>query len=174
MAGYGHYRNSQASMNNWEPAYNAQFEISFTPPAGIADWDITLENVKKVGGLKTNFMPELVTQTFKGATRSYVGGAVPQQTNDITLDFELNLNDSNSLYVYKALRAWSDLIYDPLTGKFGMKKDYIGGPIIISQFNKDGDIFQKSKELWCNRKQNNFYSDGLIFTSSFMRLILTL
>ena len=39
--------------------------------------------------------------------------------------------------------------------------------ILIKKYsfsNKDGDIFQKSKELWCNRKQNNFYSDGLIFT----------
>ena len=143
MAGYGHYKNSQASINNWAPAYNAQFNISFTPPPGISDWDITLENVIKVTEVKTNFMPEMVTQKYKGATRSYPGGAVPDQATDITIDFELNVNESNSLYVYKALRKWSDMIYDPLTAKFGMKKDFVGGPFIITQFNKDGSIFRQ-------------------------------
>ena len=143
MSGYGHYKNSKASMNNWSPAYTAQFEISFTPPAGISDWDITLENVKKIGGIDTNFLPEPVEQKYKGAIRSFVGGGVPEQKTDITIDFELNLDDSNSLYVYKALRKWSDLAYDPLTGKFGMKKDYIGGPLIISFFNKEGDIYRQ-------------------------------
>ena len=62
---------------------------------------------------------------------------------DIQLDFEVNLDDSNSAYVYKALRKWCDLIYDPLTGRMGLKKDYTGGPLIINYFNKNGDIFRQ-------------------------------
>lgn len=143
MAGLPHYRNSKASMNNYEPVYTAQFEISLTPPSGIGDWPLVLENVTNVTGINTNFLPDTETQTFKGATRTHAGGAVPDQSLEVGISFELNLNDSNSMYVYKALRAWTDLIYDPLTGRFGLKKDYIGGPLIVSQFNKKGDIFRQ-------------------------------
>ena len=143
MAGYAHYRNSIASMGNMEPVYTAQYEVSITPPAGISDWSLTLENVTNVSGVNTNFLPEPQKQYYKGAARTHAGGAVPEQTVDISLSFELNLNESNSMYVYKALRAWTDLVYDPLTGKFGLKKDYIGGPMIISQFNKKGEIFRQ-------------------------------
>ena len=39
--------------------------------------------------------------------------------------------------------------------------------ILIKKYafsNAPGDIFKKSKELWCSRQENNFYSDGLIYT----------
>jgi hypothetical protein len=143
MAGYPHYRNSVASMNNFEPVYTAQYEVSITPPAGISDWSLTLEGITNVTGVTTNYLPETQQQKYKGATRTHAGGAVPDQATEISLSFELNLNDSNSMYTYKALRAWTDLVYDPLTGKFGLKKDYIGGPMIVSQFNKNGDIFRQ-------------------------------
>lgn len=144
MAGYPHYKNSKTSMNNFEPAYVAQFEVSLTPPAGISDWELTLENLKSIKGIDINKLPELdATQKYKGAIRTHAGGAVPDQTVEISLDFDLNLNDSNSLFVYKSLRAWTDRVYNPLTGTFGLKKDYIGGPLIISQFNKKGAIYRQ-------------------------------
>lgn len=144
MAGAPHYRNSKISMGNNDPVYTAQFEVSLTPPAGISNWDLVLESVKKIGGLDVNKMPEVdKSQKYKGATRSQMGGAVPEQSIDLTIDFELNLDDANSMFTYKALRAWCDLVYNPLTGKFGLKRDYIGGPLIISQFNKDYQIFRQ-------------------------------
>jgi hypothetical protein len=53
------------------------------------------------------------------------------------------------MYVYKALRQWTDLIYDPLTGRMGLKRDYVGGPMIINFFNKNGDIFRQVKYPIC-------------------------
>jgi hypothetical protein len=61
------------------------------------------------------------------------------------LDFEVNLNDANSAYVYKTLKNWCNLILDPTTGAMGVKKDYVGGPMIISAYNKKGDIYRQWK-----------------------------
>lgn len=145
MAGLPHYRNSQAAMQKFEPVYNAQFEILLTPPAAVTGWTLVMENVLKVGGIEVNKLPGVVEQQYKSAKRSFAGGMVDDTTIDITLDFEVNLDDSNSAYVYKALRKWCDLIYDPLTGRMGLKRDYTGGPLIINYFNKNGDIFRQVK-----------------------------
>ena len=145
MAGLPHYRNSQAAMQKFEPLYDAQFEILLTPPAAVTGWTLVMENVLKVDGIETNKLPDVVEQKYKSAVRTFAGGMVTNAVLDIKIDFEVNLDDSNSAYVYKALRKWCDLIYDPLTGKMGLKKDYTGGPMIINYFNKAGDIYRQVK-----------------------------
>lgn len=149
MAGLPHYRNSKAAMNKFEPVYIAQFEITLQPPPAVSDWQLVMEQVLKVGGVEVNKQPGVVEQKYKSAKRSFAGGMVDDTTIDVTLDFEVNLNDANSMYVYKALRKWCDLIYDPLTGRMGLKKDYTGGPMIINYFNKNGDIFRQIKVPTC-------------------------
>ena len=59
-----------------------------------------------------------------------------------SIDFEVNLNEQNSMIVYKIMRQWADLIYNPLTGAMGLKKDYVGS-IVVSIFNKQGDVFRR-------------------------------
>jgi hypothetical protein len=44
--------------------------------------------------------------------------------------------------LYKILRQWSDLIYNPLTGAMGLKRDYVGS-MVVSIFNKQGDVFRR-------------------------------
>ena len=149
MAGLPHYRNSKAAMNKFEPVYNAQFEVTLQPPPAVSDWSLVMENVLKVDGVDVNRLPEIVEQKYKSAKRSFAGGMVDNTTVDIALDFEVNLNEANSMYVYKALRKWCDLIYDPLTGRMGLKRDYTGGPMIINYFNKNGDIFRQLKFPVC-------------------------
>jgi hypothetical protein len=46
------------------------------------------------------------------------------------------------MYVFKTLRQWTDLIYNPLTGAMGVKTDYTG-TMVISIFNKQGDVFRR-------------------------------
>lgn len=145
MAGLPHFRNSQAAMNKFEPVYLSQFEVLLTPPPSVGGWDLCMEQVGKVSGLEVNKQPAAITQKYKSATRSFAGGSVDDTSITVSLDFEVNLDDSNSMYVYKALRKWCDLIYDPLTGRMGLKRDYCGGPMIINQFNKNGDIFRQLK-----------------------------
>jgi hypothetical protein len=149
MAGLPHYRNSRAAMNKFEPVYNAQFEITLQPPPAVSDWSLVMEQVLKVEGVEVNKQPGVVEQKYKSAKRSFAGGMVDETTIDVKIDFEVNLNEANSMYVYKALRRWCDLIYDPLTGRMGLKKDYTGGPMIINYFNKNGDIFRQIKIPTC-------------------------
>jgi hypothetical protein len=143
MAGLPHYRNSQAAMAKYEPLYLAQFEVLLTPPPAVGGWNLVMEQVLKVDGLDVNKLPEVIEQKYKSAKRSFAGGMNDDTTVDVTLDFEVNLDDSNSAYVYKALRQWCDLVYDPLTGRMGLKRDYTGGPMIINFFNKAGDIYRQ-------------------------------
>lgn len=149
MAGLPHYRNSKASMNKFEPVYLSQFEIQLTPPPAVAGWNLVMESVLRVSGVQTNALPAVIEQKYKSAKRSFAGGMNDATTNDVAIDFEVNLDDSNSMYVYKALRKWCDLIFDPLTGRMGLKKDYTGGPMIINYFNKNGDIFRQVKYPVC-------------------------
>lgn len=149
MAGLPHYTSSKAAVNKYEPIYTNQFEVVITPPASIVppqgnpnNGNILLEHVKSVEGLGVDQNPGEITQQYKNAKR-YYSGAKPGQTGfDLTINFEVNLDENNSMYVFKTMRQWADLIYNPLTGALGLKKDYTG-TIVISVFNKAGDVFRR-------------------------------
>jgi len=144
MAGLPHYKNSIAAQKLWDPVFFAYFDVMITPPSGVSDWPLVMNNILKIEGLMGNAHElNMQQQKYKGANRSFVGGVVPDNSHELTLSFEVNLNDSNSMYVYKAIRQWSDLAFNPLTGKWGMKRDYHGGPLVVTQFNANGDIFRQ-------------------------------
>ena len=146
--GLSHYKNSKASMKNFEPVFLNSFEVTLVPPTGIDagtgnnGQNLLLEHVKKVSGLELDKNPGTVDQYYKFAKRRYAGAKPESTTLDITIDFEVNLSDANSMYTFKTLRQWSDLIYNPMTGAMGLKNDYVGSGL-ITIFNKAGDIFRK-------------------------------
>jgi len=139
-----HYREDQTSKKNkhFEPVQANLFEVSILPPDGVAGSDLLLQHINSIGGLESlNREVAAVEQKYKFATRSYAG--MPDGTaHDITVNFSLNLNDSNQAYVYKTLREWYRKQYNPETGEMGLKKDYVG-TIVVVQFNRSGDIFRK-------------------------------
>lgn len=152
--GLPHYRNSRASVEMYEPVYLNLFtvELSLPPALGATNetTNLLLENVMKVGGLQTNKMPAAVTQTYKFANRSFVGGKPDNTYIDISLDFEVNLqrtnsNDQPSAYVLKTLRKWCDLAYDPLTGRMGLKTDYTAPYMIVTVYDKANQPFWQWK-----------------------------
>ena len=149
MAGLPHYSSSKASVNKFEPVFLNQFEVTISPPVGVISvagnpnsGNILLEQVTNISGLQVDQNAGEITQQYKFAKR-YYAGAAPQRTGlDVSISFEVNLDSDNSMYVFKILRQWSDLIYNPITGAMGLKKDYTGN-ILINVFNKQGDIFRK-------------------------------
>jgi|694.fasta_scaffold92546_2 hypothetical protein len=146
MAKLPHYRNSTAAMKNYEPVYLNLFEITIQPPNGLANWNTALlmEQVIKVSGLDVDKTPPAgVQQTYKGWTRSYANAKLDQTFVDIAIDFEVNLDDTNSMYMYRGLKAWCSKIFDPLTGAQSLKADYAGGPMVVSIYNRQGDIFRQ-------------------------------
>ena len=142
MAGLPHYSSSQASINKFEPVFLNQFEVLITPPAAVAGGELLLEHVRAIGGFALDKTPAPIEQKYKFAKRNYAGAKPNNTFMDLSVDFNVNLNDSNSMYVFKTLRQWTDLIYNPLTGAQGLKIDYTG-TIVISIFNKQGDVFRR-------------------------------
>ena len=136
-----HYTQARASSQRFEPIQPNLFEVTVFSPLGD-DTGLILEQVKTIGGLN-NLNPSIdaVAQKYKFADRSYA--SMPGQTFvDLTLNFTLNLNEANENYIYNTFRNWYKLIYDPLTGEMGLKKDYVGSMIVV-QYNRAGDIFRK-------------------------------
>jgi hypothetical protein len=142
MAGLPHWDNSQAARNYYEPIFQNQFECIITPPAVITDnVDILVEQVISIDGLPEFFTPGTTTQGFKFAERAFAKATPETTLAHLSITFEVNLNESNNMYVYNTLRGWSDLIYDPANGRQGLKKDYVG-EIYIAVFDKAGSIFR--------------------------------
>jgi hypothetical protein len=156
MAGLPHFTNSRAAINNFEPVYLNQFEVIINPPPGIPDSSTTFkgetiltQQVKSITGLAVDILPAAnVEQNYKFATRRYAGGEPSTSDMTLSMEFEVNLNDANSMATYKILRQWSDLIYNPLTGAMGLKTDYVGS-MVISIFNKRGDVFRRIRIPSC-------------------------
>jgi hypothetical protein len=142
MAGLPHYQNSLYSINKYEPVYLNQFEVTVIPPPAVAGGQILLEQVVNVTGLDVDKNPGFVFQKYKFAKRNYAGGKPDKTSLDLGVRFTVNLDDANSMYVFKTLRQWTDLIYNPLTGAMGIKQDYTG-TIVISIFNKNGNVFRR-------------------------------
>lgn len=142
---FSHYSNFRSSVRNYEPIFNNLFEVIITPPSRISQSpNIALlsEQIKKVVGLPELTPSPVVKQYAKFSSRSYAD-ARPEKTDaQISIDFELNLNEENDNFVYNIYRGWADLIYNPMTGKQGMKKDYVG-ELYIAQHNRDLDIFRE-------------------------------
>lgn len=152
--GLPHYRNSRASMENYEPVYKNLFTVELTLPAAVGatseEVNLLLEEVSAIHGLDTHKMPGVVEQQYKFATRSYAASKPSNTTLDLTIDFQVNLqsttgNAQPSPYAAKTLRKWCDLVYDPLTGRMGLKEDYIAPSGIITLYNKANQPFWQWK-----------------------------
>lgn len=145
LNGLSHFRNSRISMNNWEPIYLNLWTVEIQLPASIgADAETTnllLEGVQKVGGLNTSKAIGAMSQKYKSSDRSFAGSGPENTYLDVTLDFDVNIMRSSdgttpTLTQVKTLRKWTDLIYDPLTGRMGLKQDYVAPQVNITLHDK--------------------------------------
>ena len=138
-----HYSQDQTSKKgkNFEPVLNNMFEVTILPPDGVEGSGMLTQHVNTIGGLELHKeLPEIV-QKYKWSERKY-SGTPEASTLEVTIQFSLNLNDANQMYLYKTIRDWYRLQYNPETGEVGLKKDYVGTMVIV-QFNRAGDIYRK-------------------------------
>lgn len=143
LNGLSHFTTSRTSRSLDEPIYKNLFTVEIQLPAAVgADNESTnllLEGVQKVSGLDTARVPGVVLQHYKSSDRSFAGSAPDQTFIDVKFDFEINVQrDSNgpSLTQLKQLRRWTDLVYDPLTGRMGLKSEYVAPQINITLHDK--------------------------------------
>ena len=156
MAGLPHFKNSTAGPARYEPVYLNQFEVIIVAPPAVSSklgftQNLTLEHVKKVGPLPEltgNAGGAIITQKYKFAERAFAAAKPASTLHKFTIEFELNLNNTNDNYIYNAFRAWADLIYNPMTGQQGLKVDYAGtaadaASVQVTMFNRTGAIFRE-------------------------------
>ena len=149
LSGLPHFRTSRVSMNMWEPVYLNLFTMTVQLPDALkndVDTDLFLEGIQNVGGLNTNKVPAAgATQHYKFAERRFANSGPDNTTIDVTMNIEINLKgsiDGNpDLYQLKALRKWNDLIYDPLTGRMGLKAEYVAPQVVITMHDKANQPF---------------------------------
>lgn len=148
--GLSHFRNSRASQELFEPIYTNLFTVQISLPVGVGSTEentnLLLENVRNVGGLLSNSFPtDPVSQNYKWAVRRYAGAKPDNPTMDVELEFEVNLDKTPSAYVLKTLRKWNDLVYDPLTGRTGLKVDYVAPWALITMYDRGARPFWQWK-----------------------------
>lgn len=141
--GLPHYRNSRTAVEMGEPIYMNLWEFDITLPDSLQNAaafgsttdtkNLLLENITKVGGLSTWKVPSAgVSQRYKLSTRKFANSGLDDTTTELTLEIQLNImydktggSTSPDLSVVKLLRAWTDLVYNPLTGLQGLKIHYV-------------------------------------------------
>lgn len=147
--GLPHYKNSRVSTDLFEPIYTNLFVVQLTPPPALVEsldgetTNLVLEGVKSIGGLETTPTHGVQTQNYKDATRSFASSKAQKTYVDLNIDFETNVlyteDGTPSNYTLKFLRAWSDLIRDPLTGRMSLKKDYIAPNMTVTMHDRVGN-----------------------------------
>lgn len=153
LMGLSHFRTSRISREMHEPVYQNLFTAEIQLPAkltgenGISNEDknLLLEQIKNIGGLDTNKVPGVVTQNYKYSDRSFANAGTDNTFIDVTFDFEVNVRGSADghpdMYTLKMLRAWNDLVWDPLTGRQGLKVDYVAPQVVITLHDKINQPF---------------------------------
>jgi hypothetical protein len=141
-SGLSHFTNSTAGNNDFDPLYLNQFEVIFTPPAIVGGSGLLLEQVKNVKGLPELTPTGVVTQYYKFAERNYADGGPEKTSAELEIQFEVNLDDSNSMYTYNTLRQWANIHFNPRVGSQSLKKRYVG-ELSVSIANKEQEIYRQ-------------------------------
>ena len=110
MAGLPHFSSSKAAVQLYEPVYLNQFEVLIQPPVAVsnplgnAGRTLLVENVLNISGLAVDKNPATAEQRYKFSRRRYAAAAVEDTGVKVRIEFETNLDDNNSNYVFKTLR----------------------------------------------------------------------
>lgn len=138
-----HFNNSRVSRAMDEPIYKNLWSVEIQLPNGVGatveSTNILLEGVRKVTGLDTTKVPGVAQQRYKSADRSFAGAGPETTFLEVGLDFDINVQRNNgkpSMTQLKLLRKWCDLVYDPLTGRQGLKVDYTAPQMVITLYDK--------------------------------------
>jgi hypothetical protein len=128
-----------------EVVYTNLFEVTFILPtilqAQKRDPLLLLENATKISlNLTEQDVAEKV-QRFKYSTRAFY--ATPTKTHgNLTIPFQVNVNNNGSMEVWNTLKAWYDLLFNSQNGSLHYKSDLIG-TIVVNQHDKKGVVLRR-------------------------------
>jgi hypothetical protein len=133
-----------------EPVYLNLFEISFALPIIVrtrydagdppASRGILLQQATKITFDVTPAI-ESKEQRFKYSTRAFM--STPSKTTiDLSMSFQVNVNDKGSMETWNILKAWYDLVWNSQNGYLHYKSDIVG-TIIVNQHDKKGVVLRR-------------------------------
>lgn len=130
-----------------EVIYTNLFEVTFVLPTILQaqgrSADLLLENATKIDLAEklTGFEIAAKEQRFKYSTRQFQ--TTPAKTSgDITIPFQVNVNNAGSMEVWNTLKAWYDLLFNSQNGTLHYKSDLIG-TIMVNQHDKKGVVLRR-------------------------------
>ncbi len=140
-----------------EVVYLNLFEITFILPVILQaqgrDPILLLENATKAPIGATNltaFDIGEAEQRFKYSTRKFL--TTPTKTaGEITIPFQVNVNQQGSMETWATLKAWYDLVFNSQNGSLHYKSDLIG-TIIVNQHDKKGVVLRRVTYQNCQLK----------------------
>ena len=143
-----------------EVVYLNLFEVTFVLPTIIQaqgrDPLLLLENATKISlGNLTSFDVGDATQRYKYSTRKFL--TTPTKTDgELTIPFQVNVNQAGSMEVWNTLKAWYDLVFNSQNGALHYKSDLIG-TIIVNQHDKKGVVLRRVTFQNCQLKTLSGY-----------------
>lgn len=144
-----HIRNVESGRNKYDPVHNAVFEIAFTLPEALSDYEdsdivrLLGEQVTSVDGLDAlQNMPKAGTQKFWGVDVSYLEPTLDNTYADITCEFNLNLRNRTDNFILKVFKAWQKLSYDLADGTRTLKQEYCSATFKVNVANRAGEIWR--------------------------------
>jgi len=145
-----------------EVVYLNLFEITFILPVLLQaqgrDPILLLENATKVnlgGANLTAFDVGQAQQRFKYSTREFL--TTPTKTSgEITIPFQVNVNNQGSMETWTTLKAWYDLVFNSQNGALHYKSDIIA-TIIVNQHDKKGVVLRRVTFQNCQLKSLTGY-----------------
>ena len=128
-----------------EVVYTNLFEVTFVLPtilqAQKRDALLLLENATKISLNLTEHDVAEKVQRFKYSTRAFY--STPTKTHgNLTIPFQVNVNNNGSMEVWNTLKAWYDLLFNSQNGSLHYKSDLIG-TIIVNQHDKKGVVLRR-------------------------------
>lgn len=141
-----------------EVVYTNLFEITFLLPVILQaqgrDPVLLLQQATKAPINTTKLTDRghtLQRQMFKYSSRVFQ--TTPKDTSgEITIPFNLNVNEQLNMEVFTTLKAWYDLAWNSQNGSLHYKSDLIG-TIIVNQHDKKGFVLRRVTYQNCQLKE---------------------
>jgi len=166
-----HFSNvSPTATDLHEPVYPNLFEITFNFPQllGLTDGDqeIMMLNTTSISGHVTT--PELgdAMQRFKYSGRLFLMPPTAENSvvKNLSIKYEVNVDDGNSIKTWNYLKKWYDLAWNTQTGELHYKRDMVG-TIVVHLHDREGVVIRRIEYRNCQIKGLNGGFEDLDWSS---------
>jgi len=145
-----HIKNIQVGVEKWEPMYESIFDVVFTMPPGLAatnnDKTIALmpQCITDISGLDSlQKIPPITKYKYMGVEVAFANPTLDSNGVEITIQFNLNLDNSNTPAILIFFKEWAKLMYNIATNQHSLKQDYVASTVTIREANRRGDVWRQ-------------------------------